>query len=223
MKVMKYNDVNLYLKFSATPEKDKKRDLIIRMTIPAVLLVIIMFSISAVLFAKVAYLSAESMGYEAELGDPTILEDYNKASELDNDTQLQYYYIEGIKTFDSMLATYPDVTSDLINNIYDCNKSGIAISDINFDGNTGEITFKASSNGVDEVPNYVENLRQSGKYFKVEYTGYTLEEEEIEGMIVSFKYNFTVRCVLLPAETPAPEEIPDETAEETTAEETAAV
>ena len=84
-------------------------------------------------------------------------------------------------------ATYPKVTSALIEEIDAVGAGRIDMVLEGYDAETGELFFHASSKEVIHIPDYVAALRETGRFRTLEYSGYHDEKGA---------YTLSLRCVL---------------------------
>lgn len=98
-------------------------------------------------------------------------------------------YANGIT---SLLDSYPDLTSGLLNRIDAAgSSSGITVEFVSYDSSTGILQFNAISDTVIDIPAYVRALQASGVFSSVEYTGYqSTNSRQNSG------YSLNLRCVL---------------------------
>ena len=90
------------------------------------------------------------------------------------------------------LATYPDLTAEMIAKIVDVGGSDMTVSIQTMDAESGVLTFNAVSKKVIDIPSYVNKLQKTGLFSSVDYTGYNYEDED---------YSLMLSCVLKAAET----------------------
>ena len=85
------------------------------------------------------------------------------------------------------LATYPDLTEEMIATIVNSSGSQINVQIESMDAETGLLTFHAVSNAVIDIPGYVSRLTDTGLFSSVDYSGYQFEDGE---------YSLDLSCVL---------------------------
>ena len=88
---------------------------------------------------------------------------------------------------DSVLASYPDVTNDLLTRIENAGSSSISILFTAYDAASGSLLFDAKSSEVIDIPAYIRSLQNCGVFSTVTYTGYS----SANGL-----YTINLRCVL---------------------------
>lgn len=98
-------------------------------------------------------------------------------------------YANGIS---SLLDSYPDLTSSLLNRIDAAgSSSGITVEFTSYDASTGVLQFNATSNTVIDIPSYVRALQNCGVFSSVEYSGYeSTNNREDSG------YSLHLHCIL---------------------------
>ena len=93
----------------------------------------------------------------------------------------------------SLLASYPDLTSSLLNRIDAAgSSSGITVEFTSYDAASGVLQFNATSDTVIDIPAYVRALQSCGVFSDVTYTGYqsTNSRNQTAG------YALNLRCIL---------------------------
>ena len=85
------------------------------------------------------------------------------------------------------LATYPAITSGLIDRIAAVGGDRVVMTLEGWDAGTGTLSFLARSGEVLEIPSYIQALRETGLFRSVEYTGYRYQQEG---------YSLVLHCVL---------------------------
>lgn len=94
---------------------------------------------------------------------------------------------QSVEDLTAALATYPAITSDLIDQIAAVGGDQITMTLEGWDAGTGALSFRAESSQVLEIPSYIQALRETGLFRSVEYTGYQYRQEG---------YTLALRCVL---------------------------
>lgn len=201
MKAIKYNDVNLYLKYIEDPEKEKRRRTVTKMVLPVVMLIIVAAAVIALLVGKIIMLQADELYYSSMLDDSELNEQYDEAYYLENETRYYSSLLDGLKKFDDAKNSYPDVTTDVIKNLYDCNDGSVQITNISYSSADGALLINATADGELKVSDYVGKLRKSGKYEFVSYAGYTRAEdgggeEDIAPVAEDGSFDVEIACVL---------------------------
>ena len=93
----------------------------------------------------------------------------------------------------SLLASYPDLTSSLLNRIDAAGSgSGITVEFTSYDAASGVLQFNTTSNTVIDIPAYVRALQNCGVFSDVDYTGY----QSTNGRGQPAGYALNLRCTL---------------------------
>lgn len=124
--------------------------------------------------------------------DDAVQEEYQSANALKTQSDTLATAITQVDQMKQNLATYPDLTAEMIGKIVDVGGSDMAVSIRTMDAQTGTLTFNATSKKVIDIPAYVKKLRGTGLFSSVDYSGYNYEDEE---------YSLVLSCVLKEAET----------------------
>ena len=113
------------------------------------------------------------------------------------------------------LATYPDLTSGSYAQILNYAGINITLSAMSFNRETGILSFSGTSDYVLSIPTFISQLRNSGLFTDVVYTGYSgsvggsglatgtsrsAEVEYDEYVYVVPQFAFSVVCVVKPSE-----------------------
>lgn len=75
------------------------------------------------------------------------------------------------------LAGYPEFSSAMLRKIESIGGGGMKLRIIGYDSRTGVLTFAAVSGEVIDIPSYIQSLQDTGLFHRVDYTGYTFENE----------------------------------------------
>lgn len=85
------------------------------------------------------------------------------------------------------LATYPRITSDLIDSVDAVGGEAVRMTLRGYDASTGMMEFRAQSSAVMDIPAYILSLRQTGLFSAVAYSGY-----RYDGGV----YHLDIKCTL---------------------------
>ena len=124
--------------------------------------------------------------------DDSVKKEYQSASALKTQSDTLSAAISQVDQMKQNLATYPDMTAEMIGKIVDVGGSDMSVSIRTMDAESGELTFNATSKKVIDIPTYVKKLRGTGLFSSVDYSGYNYEDEE---------YSLVLSCVLKGTET----------------------
>ncbi len=106
-----------------------------------------------------------------------VQEQYGRARELEERLAGVGSSIAAVEQTDANLASYPPLTTELLNRIRGAGGSGIECTVTGYDVSTGIITFEAASREVIDVPAYIQKLQDSGVFHFVDYLGYSYEND----------------------------------------------
>ena len=95
--------------------------------------------------------------------------------------------IEAMNALKEGRATYPKVTSSLMEEIAALGGEEIEMVLEGYDSAAGTLSFQARSHQVISIPDYVTALRETERFEMLEYSGYRYENE---------MYTLELRCVL---------------------------
>lgn len=174
----KKKDWNLnLLKESAQVQVRKNDELLRHLLIPAVT-----FGICAVLSIGVtawnSVTSARIRSLERWMEDETVQSQYTEAEALQKQSDdLRTSMYQTAQTTQN-LATYPDLTEEMIREITDAGGSDLTVEIRSMDMDTGTLGFNAVSGNVIDIPGYIKKLQDTGLFSSVDYTGYTYDNDQ---------------------------------------------
>lgn len=206
-KILKQKDINLLAALekggsSSAEAMKRKKILIILLGI-----VIIIAVLAGLFFFRVMSLNNQKEDYLTYKEDPQTVVAYEDAKQKQNaatSMQEQANWIESLLT---TLDSYPDMSASEFSQVFGYAGGRIEVAGIEYERNTGVLTFTAQSDSATGVPIFVAQLRMSGIFDDVTYEGYTNAQESISngttvdesGNIVENtttinKYAFNVSC-----------------------------
>lgn len=174
----KKKDWNLnLLKESAQVQVRKNDELLRHLLIPAVT-----FGVCAVLSIGVtawnSVTSARIRSLERWMEDETVQSQYTEAEALQKQSDdLRTSMYQAAQTTQN-LATYPDLTDEMIREITDAGGSDLTVEIRSMDMDTGTLGFNAVSGNVIDIPGYIKKLQDTGLFSSVDYTGYTYDNDQ---------------------------------------------
>ena len=77
-----------------------------------------------------------------------------------------------VEELNAALSTYPQVTGGLVASIAAVGGETVTMSLTGYDSATGALQFVARSGEVIDIPGYISDLRQTGLFSAVDYSGY---------------------------------------------------
>lgn len=184
--------MNLYKKWLDTQDEEITNFAIKEhIKIPAITLLVCIFLIAAMNVWNF-FTTHQISEINDWINDPQIQQEYQAANKLRLELEALQDTVRQVNNMKTNLATYPDLTEDVIKEITDAGGKSMDIEVQNLDMETGTLGFNAVSKKVIDIPSYVQKLRQTGLFTTVDYTGYSYEENE---------YQLTLSCTLKPIET----------------------
>lgn len=112
---------------------------------------------------------------------------YQEAHEKEVESEKLVKSLNQVSTMEQALATYPDLTLEMINKIVDTGGNNVTVSIRGLDVSTGLLTFNATSSEVIDIPGYVQKLQATKLFSTVNYTGYSYNNNQ---------YVLSLSCVL---------------------------
>lgn len=174
----KKKDWNLnLLKESAQVQVRKNDELLRHLLIPAVTFgVCVVLSIGVTAWNSVT--SARIRSLERWMEDETVQSQYTEAEALQKQSDdLRTSMYQAAQTTKN-LATYPDLTEEMIREITDAGGSDLTVEIRSMDMDTGTLGFNAVSGNVIDIPGYIKKLQDTGLFSSVDYTGYTYDNDQ---------------------------------------------
>lgn len=189
MKRTQENGINLYASYLQQVKKEQggkssKRTALI---LPLVLLAVVMLGISGRLLLNNMEKTRQLAALEDETAALSTAYDSAQSLEARRDETTETY--EALSSARFLFELYPTLTEDLFAQVRDCAAGIFNISQYAYDETNGILIIHASAASVNEVPQFVQRLRDTELFSLVQYTGYTSED--------TTEYFCTVGCTLL--------------------------
>lgn len=109
---------------------------------------------------------------EAMLQDPQLLQFYEEVEEL-NQREAMYLSIkDSLANLDSITSTYPNVDTELFNHLLLGNDPGVVISNLSYDGASGQLSFGVTAKGYWAWDKFIVKLEKSPYFTGFNYYGY---------------------------------------------------
>jgi len=202
---------------------------------PGVLLLIVVVGVGifGFIYSLTAQVDAESNEIRAYLNSQDTARKIAEAENLESLAQYMNALAQQVAAPMESIATYPDLTSADYARIIGSAGANIELSTMSFDRTTGVLTFTATSDYVLSIPTFISQLRHSGIFSAVSYSGYSSNvsasgqlaqstnryDYGYESYYFSATYAFRVECVVKPPPPPPPPGAAEEVAEDAPAEE----
>ena len=174
----KKKDWNLNLLKETAQVQVRKNEALLKQMLPPV----ITFGICAVLCMGVtAWNGVASMqirSIERWMEDETVQTQYAEAEALQTQSDHLRTSMYQVAQTTQNLATYPDLTEEMIREITDAGGSHLTVEIRSMDMDTGTLGFNAVSGNVIDIPGYIKKLQDTGLFSSVDYTGYTYDNDQ---------------------------------------------
>ncbi len=183
------NRINLYESYLQQTKKEQssKSGKRITLILPLALLLLILLGISGKLLLNNMEKRREADALDAELA--TLSAEYDSALSLEGRRDESAATYESLSSARFVFTLYPSLTQDLFMQVRTCAAGIFNISQYAYEETTGMLTINASAASVNEVPLFVQRLRDTGLFSLVQYTGYTSKD--------TTEYFCTVGCTLV--------------------------
>lgn len=184
----KEKQVNLYQKWRKTSHEEAvETGSIVKHLIPPIISLVVCL----VLFAGVSvwnFLVTNKIDdVNNWINDSQIQKRYQKAYEVQQESDRLVEQKKQVEQMKQNLATYPNLDAETIARIVDVSGSAMSVEIESMDAETGLLTFHAVSREVIDIPGYVSKLTQTGLFSSVDYSGYQYQDGE---------YSLDLSCVL---------------------------
>ena len=144
-------------------------------------------------FLHTAMMRADTRDLRAWCADEQNLTPYQQSLQDQQAADAYHSLTDYANSVTSLLASYPDLTSSLLNRIDAAGSgSGITVEFTSYDAASGVLQFNATSNTVIDIPAYVRALQNCGVFSDVDYTGY--QSTNSQGQPAGYALN--LRCTL---------------------------
>ena len=185
---MKQNNFYLQYQLAAKAGKNAGRKAFLRKAAPGALIVAGCMLAWGGVFLHTAMMRTDTRDLRAWCADEQNLTPYRQSLQDQQAADAYHSLTDYANSVTSLLASYPDLTSSLLNRIDAAGSgSGITVEFTSYDAATGELQFNANSSQVIDIPTYIRSLQSCGVFSTVSYTGYNADDDG---------YSIDLRCVL---------------------------
>lgn len=196
--MLKPNNVNLYAKYTANPERDAKRRSSIIKSVPVVVIIMVIAGAAGWLYSIVSTLSEQVKNYMSQVEE--LDDSYAERTEIDYRMNKFSSENQALISFRDYVDMYPELDTALFTGfIKECEDNGVFVGRMDYSSGEGVLSVNLSTNDVTNTPKLVKALKETGRYENVTYVGYTVTEgviDEETGFVPPDSYEFTVFCVL---------------------------
>ncbi|MDR2671995.1 MAG: hypothetical protein LBC35_01605 [Coriobacteriales bacterium] len=143
--------------------------------LPGVLVLVVLVGLGVFTFFQVntMRLNSESDQIQTYLSSATTARELSEAQALKTQATDMQAKASNVATPMDNLASYPELTLGILYSLIELAGANIEITDMQYTKTTGILHFTASSDYVLSIPTFVSQLRTSGLFAYVEYTGYS--------------------------------------------------
>lgn len=189
MKKTQSDGINLYEGYLALVKKEKhpnggqNRFLLL---LPLIVLTAALLTVAGVKVAQNLRRSAELAKIEDRIS--AISDDYTAAEELSAQSGSLSAQADELEMNRFLFTMYPDLDQKLFEKVRACAGTIFVISEYGYSEQDQALILQANAASVNEVPKFVERLRDTELFQSVQYTGYTSDSSQ--------RYFCTVACTL---------------------------
>lgn len=186
---------NFYLQYqqAAKAGKNADRRAFLRKAAPGAIIVAGCMLVWGGVFLHTAMMRADTRDLRAWCADEQNLTPYQQSLQDQQAADAYHSLTDYTNGVTSLLASYPDLTSSLLNRIDAAgSSSGITVEFTSYNASSGELQFNATSDTVIDIPAYVRALQDCGVFSDVDYTGY----QSTNGRGQTTGYALNLRCIL---------------------------
>lgn len=182
------NGINLYESYlqQTKREQNEKSSKLLTWILPLALLLLILLGVAGKLFLDNKERQETLDALDAQIA--AMSKEYDDARALEalrDEKDAAYQSLAGARFLFEM---YPAPTKDLFKQVLDCADNIFNISQYEYVETMGRLVIDASADSVNEVPQFVQRLRDTGLFSLVQYIGYTSNDSK--------RYFCTVSCTL---------------------------
>lgn len=189
----KQNNFYLQYQLAAKAGKNADRKAFLCKAAPGALIVAGCMLVWGGVFLHTAMMRADTRDLRAWCADEQNLTPYQQSLQDQQAADAYHSLTDYANGVTSLLASYPDLTSSLLNRIDAAGSgSGITVEFTSYDAASGVLQFNATSNTVIDIPAYVRALQNCGVFSDVDYTGY--QSTNSQGQPAGYALN--LRCTL---------------------------
>lgn len=169
--------INLYKALTAATQEGIVSGILWKhMLVPGILFGICLF-VSGVLVVVRWNQNREIRNIQNWIESKEVQTQYQEAEALQNRLSEIEGSMVAVEQMERNLSVYPELSSEVLRRIESAGGSGMELKISGYDVETGILTFDASSREVIDVPSYILHMQDTGIFHKVDYTGYTYENE----------------------------------------------
>ena len=159
-------------------------------TIISVVVLILFLAAAAFLIVDTARMGKKIAEGEAMLQDPQLLQLYQEVESLNQRENMYLSIKESLANLDEITATYPNVDREFFNHLLLGNEPGVTISNMGYDGNSGQFSFKVTATGYGPWTNFITKMEKSSYISAFNYFGY-----EKDNANDTYHSGFSVRLI----------------------------
>ena len=177
-------------------------------TIIALVILVVIIAAAAFLILDTMRMEKKIAEGEAMLQDPQLLQFYQDVESLNQRESMYLSIKESLANLDVITETYPNVDRNFFNHLLLGNDPGVSISNMSYDGNSGQFSFAVEVTGYGSWTKFINKMTNSPYFTGFNYIGYQKD-------IATDNYysGFSVQLVKvedLEAKDENPEQIPEQ-------------
>lgn len=184
-----YPGLNLLKQYRKFKQENDRLRMILRKLMP----IFVTFGICAVICLAIwipNWLKQRKLNDINEyLNDPVNIAQVQKSDDLSQENDWLLKRIKEAQSAGIAIDSYPILNSEVEQEIAKCAGDNVTIQISSFYADNGGLTMETTAENAEDINKFIETLRRSELFWKVEYTGYSY----VEGRD---KYNINVTCYL---------------------------
>lgn len=181
---------NMMEQMRYTPEQLEKRKSLQKILIPSIAVIAVCVVACGVMFAVNLQRKAKLAEIKAYTRDPHVLEQVQTYNTVMERSGLITEMGEGMTEFILTLREYPRVDSKLVDVIEKCTEEKLVFEVEGFDAASGVLSFSAQAPDVEEIHEFVNRLKKTELFAKIEYSGYSQNSDG--------SYSLKLHCTMAP-------------------------
>lgn len=191
---------NMMEQMRYTTEQLAKRRSMMLLLIPSITVIIAFLIIAGVLIGVNVQRKAQLAELQAYNEAPDTIAQAKEYDMLRDRAGVIMEVGDGVTEFLLLLQEYPKVDSGLVEEIQKCTEDKIVFEVEGFDSNSGVLSFFTQAEDVEEIHQFVNRLKATELFEKIEYTGYSQNGDG--------SYSLKLSCTMAPI--PVPEKAEEE-------------
>lgn len=185
---LKDKDIDFYKAFYQKPEKSKTDGEKAFMTVFLIFLLALTGSVYGYLYYRTYTLNRSISAIQTFIESPDTAEQYSEAQDQQSQCMKLKNKDDALLKAKEAMKSYPMLTGSDFQKFSDCCGSAVTIRAVTYDSSAATLTFTATADTANLLPEYIQRLQNTNIFSDVSYTGYKINSDG--------KYDCAVTCTL---------------------------